>query len=248
VFVTRVQSRKLARAIPHSGSAPAFEATFCPPRAALHRASPHPAGAAGRNPARNRLEPKPTWPPALSGETWPRTQLTPGPTPPWTKIRDIVFGALTEVTAGGSSAPISWWDGANRQVVPRRPHGGGRILSTCTLLFAVERSCRGPLLALHPPPPCNPLIFSRRASLARLACGRGKDLRIVRLDKGAGTCEITWPNCELREPACAGGVRGSFLLLKKSFKLERATGQGLQTTLLRSLIWFHLLIPLCSVL
>jgi hypothetical protein len=45
-----------------------------------------------------------------------------------------VFGALTEVTAGGSSAPISWWVGANRQVAPRRPHGGGRILFTCTFL------------------------------------------------------------------------------------------------------------------
>jgi hypothetical protein len=45
-----------------------------------------------------------------------------------------VFGALIEVTAGGSSAPISWWDGANRQqVAPRRPHGSSGILH----LFAV---------------------------------------------------------------------------------------------------------------
>jgi hypothetical protein len=49
-------------------------------------------------------------------------------------IRDLVFGALTEVTAGGSSAPISWWDGANHQAAPGRPHGGGSILSTCTFL------------------------------------------------------------------------------------------------------------------
>jgi hypothetical protein len=46
---------------------------------ALLRAPPPPAGAASRNPARNRLEPKPTWAPALSGETWPRTGRTPGP-------------------------------------------------------------------------------------------------------------------------------------------------------------------------
>jgi hypothetical protein len=45
-----------------------------------------------------------------------------------------VRGAYRGVTAGGSSAPISWQDGANRQVAPRRPHGGGRILSTCTFL------------------------------------------------------------------------------------------------------------------
>jgi hypothetical protein len=45
-----------------------------------------------------------------------------------------VFGALTEVTVGGSSAPIGWWDGVNRQVAPGRPHGGGRILTTCTFL------------------------------------------------------------------------------------------------------------------
>ena len=45
-----------------------------------------------------------------------------------------MFGVLTEVTAGGSSAPIGWWDGANRQVAPGRPHGGGRILTTCTFL------------------------------------------------------------------------------------------------------------------
>jgi hypothetical protein len=55
--------------------------------------------------------------------------------------RDLVLGALTEVTAGGSSAPTSWWDGTNRQVAPRRPRGGGRILFTCTCLFAVGRSC-----------------------------------------------------------------------------------------------------------
>ena len=79
-----------------------------------------------------------------------RTQTPLGPSPfrgdltqngahPWAypavdQNQDLVFGALTEVTAGGLSAPISWWDGANRQVAPRRPHGGGRILSTCTFL------------------------------------------------------------------------------------------------------------------
>jgi hypothetical protein len=42
--------------------------------------------------------------------------------------------AAAEVTAGGPSAPISWWDGVNRQVAPGRPHGGGRILTTCTFL------------------------------------------------------------------------------------------------------------------
>jgi hypothetical protein len=57
-----------------------------------------------------------------------------GPTPRSTNIRDLVFGALTEVTAGGSSAPISWWDGANRQAAPGRPHGGRYNLSTCTFL------------------------------------------------------------------------------------------------------------------
>jgi hypothetical protein len=57
-----------------------------------------------------------------------------GPTSRSTKTRDLVFEALTEVTAGGSSYPISWWDGANRQAAPGRPHGGGRILLTCTFL------------------------------------------------------------------------------------------------------------------
>jgi hypothetical protein len=74
--------------------------------------------------------PSPPWPPAHFGETRPKSPERgppPGPTPQSTKIRDLVFGALTEVTAGGSSAPISWWDGANRQVAPGRPHGGGRI-------------------------------------------------------------------------------------------------------------------------
>jgi hypothetical protein len=37
--------------------------TFCLSRAALLRAPPAPAGAADGNPDRNRLEPKPTWPP-----------------------------------------------------------------------------------------------------------------------------------------------------------------------------------------
>jgi hypothetical protein len=46
-----------------------------------------------------------------------------------------VFGALIEVTAGRSSAPIGWWDGTNRQAAPRRPHGGDSIiLTTCTFL------------------------------------------------------------------------------------------------------------------
>jgi hypothetical protein len=36
------------------------EATFCLRRAALRRAPPAPAGAAGLNPARNRLESKPS--------------------------------------------------------------------------------------------------------------------------------------------------------------------------------------------
>jgi hypothetical protein len=103
----------------------AFEATFCPPPGAAPPPPPPPAGAADRNPARNRLGPKPTWPPAPSGETWPRTARTPGPTPRSTKIRDLVFEALTEVTAGGSSVPISWWDGDNRQAAPgsKAPRG-----------------------------------------------------------------------------------------------------------------------------
>jgi hypothetical protein len=43
-------------------------------------APPPPAGAAGRAPARNRLEPKPPCGPhrAPPGETWPRTGRTPG--------------------------------------------------------------------------------------------------------------------------------------------------------------------------
>jgi hypothetical protein len=90
-------------------------------------------------PARNRLEPKPTWPPAPSGETWPRTGRTPGSTPRSTEIRGLVSGRGAPyrgdcVTADGSSAPISWWDGDNRQAAPGRPHGGGRILLTCTFL------------------------------------------------------------------------------------------------------------------
>jgi hypothetical protein len=111
--------------VPPRSIRPAFEATFCPPRAHSF--------------ARNRLEPKPPWLPAapfrgdlaLNG-AHPRAH--PRAHPAVSKHQDLVFGALTEVTAGGSSAPITWWGGANRQAAPGRPHGGGRILLTCTFL------------------------------------------------------------------------------------------------------------------
>jgi hypothetical protein len=58
-----------------------------------------------------------------------------------------MFGALTEVTAAGSIAPISWWDGTNRQAAPGRPRGGGRILFTCTFLRLGGRAA-GPCFPL----------------------------------------------------------------------------------------------------
>jgi hypothetical protein len=69
------------------------------------RALPGPAGGADRSPARNRLEPKPPCPPAPSrGGDLAQNGARPRAHPAVNKIRDLVFEALTEVTAGGSSA------------------------------------------------------------------------------------------------------------------------------------------------
>jgi hypothetical protein len=80
------------------------------------------AGTADRSPARNRdSNQKPALgPQPFCGETWPRTGRTPGPTPQWLLIKDLVFGALTEVAAGGSSPPIGWLVGWGQ------PPGGAR--------------------------------------------------------------------------------------------------------------------------
>jgi hypothetical protein len=81
--------------------------------------------------------PNPLGPQPLPGRPGPERDAPPGPPRSGHKSGtscSCCFGALTEVTAGGSSAPIGWWDGANRQAAPRRPHGGGRILTTCTFL------------------------------------------------------------------------------------------------------------------
>jgi hypothetical protein len=122
-----------------SWSRQAFEATFCPPW-------PHSFGRPralvllpARNPPGTDSNPSPLGPQPLPGRPGPERGAPPGPPRGRQKTRDLVFRALTEVTAGGSSAPISWWDGANRQAAPGRPHRGGRILSTAMHLFAVER-------------------------------------------------------------------------------------------------------------
>jgi hypothetical protein len=48
--------------------------------------------------------------------------------PAVSKNQDLVFGALAEVTAGGSSAPTSWWGGANRRFAENQRPGGRAAL------------------------------------------------------------------------------------------------------------------------
>ena len=94
-----------------------------PSAAALLQALPGPAGAAGQNPAMNRLEPKPTLgPQPLPGF---RGDLAQNGAHPWAhpavdKNQHLVFGALTEVTAGG------WIECPNQLVGWCQPPGGAR--------------------------------------------------------------------------------------------------------------------------
>jgi hypothetical protein len=108
------------------------DANFCPGRRL--RAPPGPSCRAlavlpARTPPGTDSNPSPLGPQPLPGRPGPeRGAPPPGASRRGLKNQDLVFGALTEVgTAGGSSAPIGWWDRANRQVAPGRPHGGGRI-------------------------------------------------------------------------------------------------------------------------
>jgi hypothetical protein len=102
------------------------------------RAPPAPAGAAGPNPARNRLEPRPPCIPAPFGETWPRTGRTPHP---W--AHPAVNKNQGPRVRGAYRGDCGWIECPNQLVgwsqppcgaAPRRPHGSGRILFTCTFL------------------------------------------------------------------------------------------------------------------
>ena len=56
-----------------------------------------------------------------AARTVPTASLNGPPGPPRRGQKSGISwsGALTEVTAGGSGAPISWWDEANRQAAPQ---------------------------------------------------------------------------------------------------------------------------------